>query len=82
MQPSTDGKEYIKQIWLARWAPGELWDAYLKQLDTHDHAQFSIRYQGADRGLTRELNNLNLQWTKKQNKTKKNASYVHPILQK
>lgn len=36
-------------------------DAYLKQLDTHDHAQLSIRYQGADQGFTRELHNLNLQ---------------------
>lgn len=35
-------------------------DAYLKQLDTHDHAQLSIRYQGADQGFTRELHNLNL----------------------
>lgn len=38
--------------------------AYLPQFDTHDHPQLSVWYQGADWGLTRKLNNLDLQRTR------------------
>lgn len=35
--------------------------AYLPQFDTHDHPQLRIWYEGADWGLTGQLNNLDLQ---------------------